>query len=96
MRDLRHAFAVSSTLLGWYRTALTSQEVCLELSTYLGHSNTGQHLLVSHGGPVPLGHAALLGTAQQDLKKETRSMTALAPLLQAFFTDPARHPAPRQ
>ena len=83
IHDLRHTFAVRS-LLDAYAAGQDGQARLTLLSTYLGHVAPGQHLL------VPVRRARTAGRRPGSGSSTTwrsRPMSALAPTLQAFFTD---------
>ena len=80
--DLRHSFAVS-TLIGWQRSGVNVDEQIAVLSTYLGHVSPSGHLLVSDR------RSGADGLRRRTARPAVRStaMSALAPALQAYFTD---------
>ena len=80
MHDLRHGFTVA-TLVGWYREGRDVEVLLPRLSTYLGHVNPGFHLLVCQRRP---GTAA---PGRRSPRARRPVMSALAPALEAFFTD---------
>ena len=83
IHDARHTFAVN-TLLGWYRDGVDVQARLPLLSTYLGHTDPSAHLLVS------VGRAGTARPGRRPAAAPRRTatvMTALAPTLQAFFTE---------
>ena len=81
--DLRHSFAVK-TLLGWYRDGGDVQARLPLLSTYLGHVDPADTYWYLSAAPELL---ALAAERLEHATRGARSMTALAPTLEAFFTD---------
>jgi site-specific recombinase XerD len=82
IHDFRHRFAVQ-TLLDWYRSGVDVQPLMPLLSTYLGHTQAERQLLVS-------GRSAGAARARRrppSTDRRTAVMSALAPTLQAWFTD---------
>ena len=82
MHDLRHSFAVR-TLLDWCSTNAPVQARLPSLSTYMGPRQPGQHLLL----PDRRARAARPRGPTPRTSPERTAMTALAPTLQAYFTD---------
>jgi len=80
--DLRHSFAVR-TLIDWQRSGVQLDERIAALSTYLGHLSPRGELLVSDRNP------GADGSSRRPPRPAVRStaMTALAPSMQAYFTD---------
>ena len=80
--DLRHSFAVA-TLLDWYRDGGDVEARLPLLSTYLGHVDPTSTYWYLHAAPELLAEAA----ATPRRTPGRPAMSALAPTLQAFFTD---------
>ena len=82
VHDLRHSFAVA-TVLGWYRDGADVAAMMPRLSTYLGHTDPQHTFWYLSAAPE------LMALAGQRLEAHLAGavMTALAPTLQAFFTD---------
>ena len=81
IHDLRHSFSVR-TLLGWYRSGADVGALMPRLSSYLGHSGAGVHLLVFECRPRADG-----ARRRAARKRGGPVMSALAPCLEAFFTE---------
>ena len=93
LHDLRHSFAVRTMLDGYARWRRRPDQRCRCCRTYLGHVDPGVDVLVSVGRrrscspwPANAWSATSAGPA----------MSALAPTLQAFFTERLIRAAPGQ
>ena len=91
IHDLRHSFAVR-TLLGWYRDGGDVAARMPLLSTYMGHVDPAATLLVL----VRRAGAARARRRATRARHGRTAMTALAPTLEAFFTEPADQREGRQ
>ena len=79
--DLRHSFAVD-TLIRWQRSGLSVDEHIVTLSTYLGHVSPADTDWDLSASPELMDGRP---TAAHAIRRT--AMTALAPALQAYFTD---------
>jgi site-specific recombinase XerD len=82
IHDLRHSLAVRC-LLEWYRSGADVAAHMPTLSTYLGHVNPAGTYWYLSATPELMDLAA----RRLDRHRGWSAVTALAPLLQAFFTD---------
>ena len=82
IHDLRHSFAVH-TLIRWQRSGVSSSGHIGALSTYLGHVNPAGTYWYLSAAPE------LMAARRRPPRRAVRRtvMSALAPTLQAFFTD---------
>ena len=82
VHDLRHSFAVD-TLIRWQRSGVNVDEHIAVLSTYLGHVAPADTYWYLSAVPELMGLAA----ERLDAAVRSTAMSALAPALQAYFTD---------
>ena len=82
IHDLRHRFAVQ-TLIDWQRSGVNIDEHIATLSTYLGHVSPADTYWYLSASPE------LMALAADRLARPVRrrAMSALAPAMQAYFTD---------
>ena len=78
----RHSFAVR-TLIDWQRSGVDIDGHIGVLSTYLGHVSPADTYWYLSASPELMALAA----ERLDARYGAHAMTALAPTLQAFFTD---------
>ena len=86
IHDLRHSFAVRS-MLDAYAAGEDGQARLTLLSTWLGHVHPAQHLLVPVRFARVDGGGRDSGSSTPGRPIGGAAMSALAPTLQAFFTD---------
>ena len=80
--DLRHTFAVD-TLTGWHADGVDVERRLPVLSTYLGHVNPANTYWYCQAVPQLMGVVA----DRVEASRRSTAVTALAPVLQGFFTD---------